>query len=90
MEILVDGKPGTLVNLSLVGAQLVTTASVKPTQRVRVALIDPQGTIRGGATVVWATFEMPKEGPRYRVGLDFVHPNTAALEAYIKRHARPA
>ena len=89
MEILVDGKPGSLVNLSLVGAQLVTTASLKPHQRVRVSLSDSEGTLRCVATVVWASFEMPKDsGPRYRVGLDFINPNTAALEAYIGRHTR--
>ena len=87
-EMLVDGKPGTLVNLSLVGVQLVTTAALKPGQRVRVSLSEPKGTLRCGATVIWATFEMTKDGPRYRVGLDFVNPNTAALDAYIGRLKR--
>ena len=89
MEILVDGKPGSLVNLSLVGAQLVTNASLKPHQRVRVSLSDTEGTLRCVATVVWASFEMPKDsGPRYRVGLDFINSNPAALESYIGRHRR--
>ena len=87
-EILVDGKPGSLVNLSLVGVQLVTTAALKPGQRVRVSLSEPKGALRCGATVVWATFEMAKDGPRYRVGLDFINPNTAALDAYIGRLKR--
>ncbi|MEQ1909118.1 MAG: PilZ domain-containing protein [Vicinamibacterales bacterium] len=87
-EILVDGKPGSLVNLSLVGVQLVTTAALKPGQRVRVSLTEPKGALRCGATVVWATFEMTKNGPRYRVGLDFINPNTAALDGYIGRLER--
>jgi len=87
-EILVDGKPGSLVNLSLVGVQLVTTAALKPGQRVRVSLSEPKGALRCGATVVWATFEMTKDGPRYRVGLDFINPNTAALDGYIGRLKR--
>ena len=87
-EVLVDGKPGSLVNLSLVGVQLVTTAALKPGQRVRVSLSEPKGVLRCGATVVWATFEMTKDGPKYRVGLDFVNPNTAALDAYIGRLER--
>ncbi len=88
MEVLVDGKPGTLVNLSLVGAQLITGAPMRPTQRVRLSFGDPGATIRGTAVVVWATFEMPKgAGPRYRVGVDFVDPNVDALQAYIGRHA---
>jgi len=89
MEVLVDGKPGTLVNLSLVGAQLITNASMKPTQRVRLSFGDQSASIRGSAVVVWASFEMPKgAGPRYRVGVDFVDPNTDALQAYISRHAK--
>ena len=88
-EILVDGKPGSLVNLSLVGVQLVTTAALKPGQRVRVSLSEPKGALRCGATVVWATFEMTKDGARYRVGLDFVNPNTVALDGYISRLERP-
>ena len=87
-EILVDGKPGSLVNLSLVGVQLVTTAALKPGQRVRVSLSEPKGALRCGATVVWATFEMTKDGARYRVGLDFVNPNTVALDGYIGRLKR--
>ena len=88
-EVLVDGKPGSLVNLSLVGVQLVTTAALKPGQRVRVSLSKPKGALRCGATVVWATFEMTKDGARYRVGLDFVNPNTVALDGYISRLERP-
>lgn len=88
MEVLVDGKPGLLVNLSLVGAQLVTGTALKPTQRVRIALSDEVGTFRGTAVVVWASYEMPKNaGPRYRAGIDFVDPKAEVLEGYISRHA---
>ncbi|MFN7981392.1 MAG: PilZ domain-containing protein [Vicinamibacterales bacterium] len=89
MEVLIDGKPGTLVNLSLVGAQITTGAALRPTQRVRLSFGDANATLRGTAVVVWANFEMPKgSGPRYRVGVDFVDPNTEALHAYIGRHAK--
>lgn len=88
-EILVDGNRGTLVDLSVLGAQLVTPTVLKPNQRVRVTLADDSATIRGGATVVWASFEMPKgASPRYRAGLDFVDPDGAALNAYIHRHTQ--
>ena len=50
---------------------------------------DANATLRGTAVGVWANFEMPKgAGPRYRVGVDFVDPNTEALGAYIGRHAK--
>lgn len=89
MDVLIDGKPGTLVNLSLVGAQVITNAPLRPTQRVRLSFADQSVNIRGTAIVVWATFEMPKGGgPRYRVGVDFVEPNADLLQAYISRHAK--
>ncbi|HUR33404.1 MAG TPA: PilZ domain-containing protein [Vicinamibacterales bacterium] len=86
-EVLVDGSRGTLVDLSTLGAQLVTTTILKPNQRVRVSLTDPDRPIRSSATVVWASFEIPKgTGARYRAGLDFIEPDTGAIDAYIRRH----
>lgn len=88
-EILVDGNRGTLIDLSVLGAQIVTPTVLKPNQRVRVTLADDTATIRGSATIVWASFEMPKgSSPRYRAGLDFVDPDGAALNAYIHRHTQ--
>lgn len=86
-EVLVDGNRGTLVDLSTCGAQLVSMTVLKPNQRVRVSLSDEDRPIRCGATVVWASFEIPKGiGARYRAGLDFIEPDTAAVDAYIRRH----
>jgi hypothetical protein len=86
-EILVDGKGGTLVDVSTLGAQLLTPTVLKPNQRVRISLPDPDGAIRCVGTVVWAAFEIPKgTGPRYRVGLEFVDADATAVDAFAKRH----
>jgi len=86
-EILVDGNKGTVVDLSVMGAQMVTNTVLKPNQRVRVTLADDDTTIRCVATVVWASFEMPRGGkPHYRAGLDFVDPDAEAIEGFIRRH----
>ena len=91
MEVLVDGSRGTIVDLSVYGAQLVTPTVLKPNQRVRITLSDDETTIRCGAVVAWASFEIPKEaGPRYRAGLDFVDQDTVAIEAYARRHREGA
>lgn len=85
-EMLVDGNRGTLVDLSTLGAQILTATVLKPNQRVRVSLADDAGTTRCSATVVWASFEIPKGmSPRYRAGLDFIEPDLQAFDAYIKR-----
>jgi hypothetical protein len=87
LEMMVDGNRGNVIDLSTLGAQLVTGSVLKPNQRVRVALSDEQGTIRCAATVVWASFEIPKgASPRYRVGVEFIDPDVGAIEEYQQRH----
>ena len=70
VEVAVDGNPAALVDLSTIGAQVVSATVLKPNQRVRIAMSD--GKIRCAGAVAWAAFEMPKGGPtRYRAGIDF-------------------
>jgi hypothetical protein len=71
VEILVDGNPATLVNISIVGAQVLSPLLLRPNQRVRMSLVDEARPIRFNGVVAWAAFEMPKEGPRYRAGVNF-------------------
>lgn len=86
-EVLIDGSQGTLVDISRVGAQLVTATVFRPNQSVRLTLQDPAGPTRCGAKVVWAAFELPKgSGPRYRLGLEFVGADAAAIDLYIERN----
>jgi hypothetical protein len=89
-EVLIDGNQATLIDLSALGAQVVSLMSLtvlKPNQRIRVWLSDPEGPIRMNATVAWASFEIPPaSGPRYRAGIEFIDANAAVLEAYCSRH----
>jgi hypothetical protein len=84
---LTDGNAATIVDLSIVGAQVVSAAVLRPGQRVRVELLDDQGVLQFAALVVWASFEStPDTGPRYRVGLEFSNANAPAVGAYCERH----
>lgn len=70
VEIHVDGESARLLDVSVTGAHILSPLSLKPKQRVRIAL-------RAGAPpligiVVWAHFELPNDGPRYRAGIEFV------------------
>jgi hypothetical protein len=71
VEVLIDGNPATLVNISIVGAQVLSMSSLRPNQRVRMSLIDATRPMRFNGVIAWANFEMPKEGPRYRAGVNF-------------------
>jgi hypothetical protein len=88
VEVLLDGNPATLVNISPLGAQVVSPTIVRPNQRVRVGLPDEVGLVRFNATVVWARYELPgaSAAPRYRAGIEFTDPNRAAVDAFIARH----
>jgi hypothetical protein len=85
--VMVDGNHAVLVDLSAVGAQLVSATILKPNQRVRMSMSDDHGSIRFNAAVAWASFEIPQNsGPRYRAGIEFLDANAAAVDAYAARH----
>jgi hypothetical protein len=87
LDALVEGTQASLVDLSVIGAQVVSPVVLKPNQRVRMSLQDHAGTVRFNASVAWASFEIPpNSGPRYRAGLEFVDAEAAAIDAYCSRH----
>jgi hypothetical protein len=83
----VDGNSGSPVDLSSVGAQIVTTGILKPGQRVRIGLEDAMEVLEFNATVCWASFEIPPDSrPRYRAGFEFLDADGPAVEAYCNRN----
>lgn len=72
VEVAVDGNPAALIDLSTVGAQVVSPTVLKPNQRVRVLIGEGKAAVRCSGAIAWAAFEMPKGMPtRYRAGIDF-------------------
>ena len=71
IEVLIDGNPAMLVDLSTVGAQVVSGTLLKPNQRVRLSFTEGAKPVRFSAGVAWSAFELPKAGPRYRAGIEF-------------------
>jgi hypothetical protein len=88
LNAVVENGQATLVNISILGAQVVSTPSLKPTQKVRVVLPDVDETLRLTAHVAWATFEQPQPGaaPHYRAGMEFTDAAQEILEDYCRRH----
>ena len=81
----VDGKNATVVDLSVVGAQVVSPAALKPNQQVSVALQTDADSFT--ASVVWTSFEIPPgSGPRYRAGLDFPDADAELVGSFCERH----
>jgi hypothetical protein len=90
VEILVDGAQARLLDLSTLGAQVLSSVPLKPNQRVRVSMVDERVTLRCQAAVMWARFELIPGGggPRYRVGLEFSGAEVDAIAEYGSRHQK--
>jgi hypothetical protein len=90
VEVAVDGNPAALVDLSAVGAQVVSPTVLKPNQRVRVVLGDSKGQVKCAGAIAWAAFEMPKGMPtRYRAGIDWgITPEAPNVETFAKKNKK--
>ena len=87
VEVVIDGKTAVLVDLSTVGAQVVTQLAIKVDQELAMALPDTEGVVRFKAKVAWTAFAQTAEGaPRYRAGIDFIDADAEAVGAFIDRH----
>ena len=86
--VLVDANPATLVDLSVLGAQILSPSVVRPNQRVKVTLKDDEAAIVVPATIVWARLEPNKgaRGPAFRAGAEFAATDAGPIEAYAERH----
>ena len=82
-QVIIDGNPATVIDISMVGAQVVSPTSLRPNQRVRMSLEVGPG-LRFNANVAWATFELPSEGARYRAGIQFHDANAEMLTRLIE------
>jgi hypothetical protein len=83
VEVLIDGNPATLADLSLVGAMVVSATILKPNQRVRMSVPSGKRPLRFSGGIAWASFEMPKGGARYRAGIEFFDADADALQKFI-------
>jgi PilZ domain len=87
VEIQLDGNPATVVDLSTVGAHVLSPTILRPNQKVRVSVAGEDTVTRFRGTIAWAKFELPKAGgpPLYRAGVEFVDADAAAIEEFCAR-----
>ena len=88
-DVRVDGNAVTLVNLSALGAQVLSPLVLRPNQRVLVTLTDAAGAVSCRATIAWASFVRTHKGaePCYRAGLEFARADKDAVQAFCSRNA---
>jgi hypothetical protein len=87
VEIQLDGNPAGVVDVSVVGVQVLSPTILRPNQKVRVSIPNDEFVMRFRGSIAWAKFELPKpsEPPRYRAGVDFTDADAAALEEYCAK-----
>lgn len=81
----IDGLDAELVDLSLLGAQVVSGSVLRPGKLVRLVMNDGTDQIRVSAEIAWARYEFEATA-RYRAGLTFRQADPAAILHYTDRH----
>ena len=79
-DVLVDGAPAILVDISTSGAQVVSSTILKPNQRVRLVVTTNGTAGRSAASVIWSSVEMVQDRISCRAGVLFTgaHPEFLA------------
>src|SRR5918995_5494748 len=87
VEIQLDGNPANVVDLSLCGAQVLSSTILRPNQKVRVSIPNEDFVMRFRGAVAWAKFELPQPSspPRYRAGVEFIDADATAVDDYCNK-----
>jgi hypothetical protein len=92
VEIQLDGNPATVIDLSAVGAQVISATVLRPNQKVRISLPADEFVMRFRGSIAWAKFELPTgaaRAPQYRAGVEFTDSDPGALESFCEKHRIP-
>jgi hypothetical protein len=85
----IDGAQTNLIDMSVMGAQVISTPPLRPNQKLKVVLPDEgDSLLTVTAAVAWSNFEFAKNAPQphYRAGMEFTDAAAAAIEDFCKRH----
>ncbi len=87
VEIQVDGNPAAVVDMSVVGVQVLSSTILRPNQKVRISIPNDDFVMRFRGAIAWAKFELPKptDAPRYRAGVEFSDADAEALEEFCRK-----
>jgi CheY-like chemotaxis protein len=88
LQIQLDGNPASVVDMSIVGAQVLSQTILRPNQRVRISIPSDDFMMRFRGIIAWAKFELPKptEPPRYRAGVEFSDADAIAMNDFCSKN----
>jgi hypothetical protein len=84
-EIQLDGNAVLVIDMSIVGAQVLSSTILRPNQKVRVTIPQDETLVRCRGAVAWAKFELPKPSasPVYRAGVEFLDADRDLVEDFL-------
>jgi len=84
----IDGTTINIIDVSVLGAQVLSELVMRPKQRVRITIQEGDAGIRVAGRVAWSVFEKLKDQPlpRYRVGMEFDDGTKQELAEFLKKH----
>jgi len=80
----VDEQPAQILDLSAIGAQVITAQILKPKQVVSLSIGDARLAV--SARVVWAKLEVMRTARTCRAGVQFIAPDRRAITAFAQAH----
>jgi len=80
----VDDQPAQVLDLSAIGAQLITAQTLKPKQVVSLSIGDARIGVSG--RVVWARVEVVRNARTCRAGVQFIAPDRRTITAFAQAH----
>jgi hypothetical protein len=84
VEVRIDGRRAALVNLSVIGAQVISTTALRPNQRGKFAFVgNAEKTAPLPCSIAWASLEIVGGAPRYRAGVESSDPDATAVQQFI-------
>ena len=87
LDLTVDGAQSALVDVSSMGAQILSPVAMKPNRTLRMLLRAGEQALTCKARVIWARFEQPRGAvaARYRVGVKFTEIEEGAVDDFLAR-----
>lgn len=89
IEIQLDGNAAVVIDLSTIGAQVVSPTILRPNQKVRISLPGEEFVMRFRGAIAWAKYELPHaemKGPHYRAGVEFMDADANAIEQFCGKN----
>ncbi len=84
----VENGSARLVDISVLGAQVMSQPLLRPNQTIKIVLPDSGETLQVTARVAWSAFEKPQTASDayYRAGIAFTDAAQQVLENYRRRY----